>query len=285
MMKNNHLTRVLLRGYSYLFANLPLYKGIALSLLVHLTLFTIIFVTFITLTSRKLPPLQIIPVKLVTVKIGTQHAPKMSIPSSTTASVKPTPVKPVPQPVKTQAAITPPAHPTTHTAPKLVEADADTDEEEESDTPVLHNPPKTKGTLSHKKAHVRQPQYAKAETSTPKAAPPVETRGSEIGNSATSEEALRTYEQLIALWFEQHKTYPAQTSNDNDEGQALLRIRIDRRGNILFYRLEHSTGNKTLDNAVIAMVKQSNPVPPIPPQYTDDNQVEFLLPISFTHNQ
>ena len=106
--------------------------------------------------------------------------------------------------------------------------------------------------------------------------------GSTMGNSTAKEaELMSRYEQLISLWIEKFKKYPDEARSQNMQGETVVRIRIDRQGNILYYILEHSTGFPVLDHAAIDMVKRANPVPAVPNDYPKGDMIEFLIPVNF----
>lgn len=93
-------------------------------------------------------------------------------------------------------------------------------------------------------------------------------------------QAIRArYEQEISSWIQRHKIYPAAAGGR--EGRAVVRMRIDRAGNVRYYAIEQSSGMQALDDAAIDMVRRANPVPVVPANYPAGHLVEFLIPISF----
>lgn len=110
----------------------------------------------------------------------------------------------------------------------------------------------------------------------------VQARGSARGNSTAKEaELMSRYEQLISLWIEKFKQYPMEAREQGLQGETVVRIRIDRKGNIRYYILEHSTGHQLLDRAAIDMVRRANPVPAVPNDYPRGELIEFLIPVNF----
>ena len=106
--------------------------------------------------------------------------------------------------------------------------------------------------------------------------------GSILGNSSAKEaEMMSRYEQLISLWIEKFKKYPDEARSQGMQGETVIRIRIDRQGNIRYYILERSTGFEVLDRAAIDMVKLANPVPAVPNDYPQGDLIEFLIPVNF----
>jgi protein TonB len=87
------------------------------------------------------------------------------------------------------------------------------------------------------------------------------------------------YEQEISLWIQQHKYYPVDAGGR--EGRAVVRMRIDRAGNVRYYAIEQSAGMAALDAAALEMIRRANPVPMVPANYPAGNLVEFLIPITF----
>jgi protein TonB len=89
------------------------------------------------------------------------------------------------------------------------------------------------------------------------------------------------YEQLISLWIQKFKIYPIDARSQGMQGETVVRIRLDRQGNIHYYALEHSTGYPVLDHAAIDMIHRANPVPAVPVDYPPGDLMEFLVPVTF----
>lgn len=95
-----------------------------------------------------------------------------------------------------------------------------------------------------------------------------------------TEQAERArYELEISAWIQRHKFYPADAGGR--EGRAVVRMRIDRAGNVRYYAIEQSSGMVALDSAALDMIRRANPVPAVPTSYQSGNLVEFLIPITF----
>lgn len=100
-------------------------------------------------------------------------------------------------------------------------------------------------------------------------------------SAATTAEIMRRYEQVISQWIQKFKLYPDEARAQGMEGETVIRIRIDRQGNIRYHALERSTGFQLLDRAAIAMIRRANPVPAVPHDYPPGDQMEFLIPVTF----
>ncbi len=92
--------------------------------------------------------------------------------------------------------------------------------------------------------------------------------------------ATARYEQLLVAWLEKHKKYPRRAKRLRIQGEAVLRILINRDGETQQVTLEQRTGNRLLDKAALDMAQRANPFPPMP-----DNdprpELEFMVPVAF----
>jgi len=92
--------------------------------------------------------------------------------------------------------------------------------------------------------------------------------------------ATARYEQLLVAWLEQHKKYPHRAKRLRIEGEAVLRIVIDRSGQTQQVSLAQRTGNRLLDKAALEMAQRANPFPPMP-ENDLRTQLEFVVPVAF----
>ena len=95
----------------------------------------------------------------------------------------------------------------------------------------------------------------------------------------TAQATRARYTQEISAWVQHHMFYPAAAGDH--EGRAVVRVRIDRAGNVRYYAIEQSAGLKALDDAALEMIRRANPMPAAPPNYPDSNVIEFLIPLNF----
>lgn len=100
-------------------------------------------------------------------------------------------------------------------------------------------------------------------------------------NNPKDADMVTRYTQTISLWINKFKIYPPEASEKGIKGDTVVRIRVDRQGNILYYILDHSTGSEILDRAAIEMTQRANPVPPMPSDFPSGETAEFLVPITF----
>lgn len=115
-------------------------------------------------------------------------------------------------------------------------------------------------------------QYVRAGEEAPVPAAPTDEKGT----------AIKTrYEQMVTAWVQKFKNIPDEARAQGLQGETIVRVRTDRRGNVRYYMLERSTGHAALDRAAIDMIRRANPVPAVPNDYPPGDTVEFLIPVSF----
>lgn len=92
--------------------------------------------------------------------------------------------------------------------------------------------------------------------------------------------ATARYEQLLVAWLEKHKKYPRRAKRLRIEGEGMLRILIDRTGQVRQVNLEQRTGNRLLDKAALEMAQRANPFPSMP-ENDPRGKLEFMVPVAF----
>lgn len=95
-------------------------------------------------------------------------------------------------------------------------------------------------------------------------------------------QVTQRYTQVLSLWLYKFRDYPEAAQAAGFSGKALIRLRIERSGRILFYQLDRSTGHSILDTAIRDMVYRASPVPEVPAHFPGGSQLEFLIPMAFT---
>jgi protein TonB len=88
------------------------------------------------------------------------------------------------------------------------------------------------------------------------------------------------YLAVLRAWLARYKEYPRQARMRRQEGTALLRFVLDRRGAVLEFAIERSSGVEALDRAVLNMLARAQPLPPLPADLPAD-RLELELPVAF----
>ena len=87
-----------------------------------------------------------------------------------------------------------------------------------------------------------------------------------------------TWQKTLMAHLDRHKRYPADRARQAAE--ILVAFQIDRTGHILSSSIAKSSGDSSFDEAALAMMKRSDPLPPPPPLVADEG-LAFTLPIVF----
>jgi periplasmic protein TonB len=97
----------------------------------------------------------------------------------------------------------------------------------------------------------------------------------------TGESARRmraTWQKELVAHLDKHKRYPAERSQKSAE--IVVSFALDRLGHVLSASIVKGSGDSAFDQAAIAMVRRSDPVPPPPPLVADEG-LSFTLPVIF----
>ncbi|MGA7996099.1 MAG: energy transducer TonB [Bradyrhizobium sp.] len=87
-----------------------------------------------------------------------------------------------------------------------------------------------------------------------------------------------TWQKELIAHLDKHKRYPAERSLKSAE--ILISFALDRMGHVLSTTIVKGSGDVAFDQAALAMVRKSDPVPPPPPAVADEG-LSFTLPVIF----
>ncbi|QWG21680.1 energy transducer TonB [Bradyrhizobium sediminis] len=99
-----------------------------------------------------------------------------------------------------------------------------------------------------------------------------------IGSGETARRVRATWQKELVAHLDKHKRYPAERSQKSAE--ILVSFALDRMGHVLSASIVKGSGDAAFDEAALAMVKRSDPVPQPPPLVADEG-LSFTLPVIF----
>ena len=99
-----------------------------------------------------------------------------------------------------------------------------------------------------------------------------------IGSGETARRARVTWQKELVAHLDKHKRYPAQRSQKSAE--IMVSFALDRMGRVLSATIVKGSGDTAFDEAALAMMKRSDPVPQPPPMVADEG-LSFTLPVIF----
>jgi TonB family protein len=98
------------------------------------------------------------------------------------------------------------------------------------------------------------------------------------GIGETARRARATWQKELVAHLDRHKRYPTERSHKTAE--ILVGFVLDRMGRVLSMSIVKGSGDQAFDEAALAMVRRSDPVPPPPPLVADEG-LTFTLPVLF----
>jgi TonB family protein len=87
-----------------------------------------------------------------------------------------------------------------------------------------------------------------------------------------------TWQKELLAHLDRHKRYPAERSQQAAE--IMISFVLDRLGHVLSTSIVKGSGDAAFDQAALAMVRRSDPVPQPPPAVADEG-LSFTLPVIF----
>jgi periplasmic protein TonB len=98
------------------------------------------------------------------------------------------------------------------------------------------------------------------------------------GTGESAQRVRATWQKELIAHLDRHKRYPAERSQKSAE--ILVGFALDRMGHVLSASIVKGSGDAVFDQAALAMVRRSDPVPAPPPLVADDG-LNFTLPVIF----
>jgi periplasmic protein TonB len=98
------------------------------------------------------------------------------------------------------------------------------------------------------------------------------------GSGASAQRLRATWQKELIAHLDRHKRYPAERSQKSAE--ILVSFVLDRMGHIVSTSIVKGSGDAAFDEAALAMVRRSDPVPQPPPAVADEG-LNFTLPVIF----
>ena len=99
-----------------------------------------------------------------------------------------------------------------------------------------------------------------------------------IGTGESARRVRATWQKELVAHLDKHKRYPSERSQKAAE--IHIRFTLDRLGHVLATSIEKSSGDTAFDEAALAMLRRSDPVP-VPPPLIADEGLSFTLPVIF----
>lgn len=99
-----------------------------------------------------------------------------------------------------------------------------------------------------------------------------------IGTGESARRMRATWTKELIAHLDKHKRYPAERQQKTAE--IIVNFVLDRSGHVLSTSIAKGSGDTAFDEAALAMVRRSDPVPQPPPLVADEG-LNFTLPVIF----
>lgn len=101
-----------------------------------------------------------------------------------------------------------------------------------------------------------------------------------------NQKLVYNYEHQLSAWLEKYKRYPAIAQRRAYQGLVVVKFSINNEGLLLDYKIIQPSKYKSLNNAVVKMLKRATPMPAIPKEIrTSQGYYEYEIPVRFELNQ
>jgi TonB family protein len=99
-----------------------------------------------------------------------------------------------------------------------------------------------------------------------------------LGTGEAARRIRATWTKELVAHLDRHKRYPAERQQKTAE--IVISFELDRTGRVLSTSIVKGSGDSAFDQAALAMVRRSDPVPQPPPLVADEG-LNFTLPVIF----
>jgi periplasmic protein TonB len=144
-----------------------------------------------------------------------------------------------------------------------------------------HKPKEDDPKIAAVQTSASQESVAAEATATPSTEEIPEGPRSVAPAQGTGQSAVRmraTWQKELIAHLDKHKRYPSERSQKSAE--ILVSFALDRMGHVLSASIVKGSGDAAFDEAALAMVRKSDPVP-MPPPLVADEGLNFTLPVIF----
>jgi periplasmic protein TonB len=144
-----------------------------------------------------------------------------------------------------------------------------------------HKPKEDDPKIAAVQTSASQESVAAEATATPSTEEIPEGPRSVAPAQGTGQSAVRmraTWQKELIAHLDKHKRYPAERAQKSAE--IVVSFELDRMGHVLSTSIVKGSGDTAFDEAALAMVRRSDPVP-MPPPLVADEGLNFTLPVIF----
>lgn len=99
--------------------------------------------------------------------------------------------------------------------------------------------------------------------------------------SLVPSQAAISWQSAVLGHLERHKRYPRESRRRRQQAIVYVRVRINRDGTVVDYRLEQPSRYQPLNQESLTLIARAQPLPP-PPADVEGEPVEFVVPVEYS---
>ncbi len=107
-----------------------------------------------------------------------------------------------------------------------------------------------------------------------------ERRKQELAEELRVAKLSNDYQIQLLGYLRKHQRYPKMAVRRKIQGYTVLRVSVDRNGNVVNADMELSSEKSVLDKEAFKMLDRANPLPAMPKDIPEE-EFEFLVPVRF----
>lgn len=100
----------------------------------------------------------------------------------------------------------------------------------------------------------------------------------ELGTGDSARRVRTTWQRELIAHLARYRRYPSDRSSK--QADIMVTFTLDRTGHVQSASVAASSGDRSFDEAALAMMRRADPVPPPPPLVADEG-LTFTLPVQF----
>ncbi|MSN96853.1 energy transducer TonB [Campylobacter sp. FMV-PI01] len=112
---------------------------------------------------------------------------------------------------------------------------------------------------------------------------PMNENGSKISSPSTGNSNSKkvSYQSLVFSHLNKFKNYPKNSILNKEEGMVIIRVKLDKDGNVLLADIKKSCNFESLNNAATQLFKKASPLPKPPENLIKNGVLVFSMPVEY----
>lgn len=112
---------------------------------------------------------------------------------------------------------------------------------------------------------------------------PIQGDGEKVSSQGIGKGKSKTasWQNIVMAHLNRYKKYPNKSLLDKEEGRVVVRVKIDKNGNVIFADIKKGCKFKNLNDEAVKLLKNASPLPQPPNCIMNNNYLIFSIPIDY----